>query len=98
MNRWLSGKRGVLVAFVALTALVAAGLGWATRAALHLERNQIEQQAAIDHADRLRLALWRLDSRMNNMLAREDARPFIHYSAVFAPPLALDGAGLPMPP
>src|SRR5262249_38092599 len=43
-----------------------------------------------DLAGKLRLALWRLDSRTAAFLTREDTRPFAHYSAVFAPPLALD--------
>ena len=36
MRRWLSGTRGGIVAFMVLTALVAGGLGWATRAALRM--------------------------------------------------------------
>ena len=74
------------------------GTGWATRAALGLEQDQLLQQAQAEHAERLRLALWRLDSRIRAILAREDSRPFNHYSAIFAPPLALDAGGTPAPP
>lgn len=97
MRTWWSGKRGGLLAFVAICALVAGGLGWVTLAALRLERDALVQQAEVDHAERLRLALWRLDSRMAAILAREDSRPFNHYSAVYAPPLALSRGGTAWP-
>jgi signal transduction histidine kinase len=93
MRRWLGGKPGGLAAFLIIAALVAGGLGWATRAALRLEREQLEQAEAAEHADRLSRALWRLDSRIAAILAREDSRPFDHYSAVHAPPLALNADG-----
>ena len=98
MRSWLRGRPGGLAAFLLIAALVAGGLGWATRAALLLEREQIAQQAQGEEADRLRLALWRLDSRITAILAREESRPFNHFSAVFATPLALDGMGRPWPP
>src|SRR5262249_54411723 len=104
MRTWLRGKPGGLLTFLAVTPLVAGGLGWATIAALDLEcdqhearfqhereqklhtlRREQEQAAAQVQADFgavLRLALWRLDSRVAPVLAREDARPYNHYSAV----------------
>jgi signal transduction histidine kinase len=88
MKDWLRGKRGGLVAFALIAGLVAGGLGWATAAALGLEQEQLEQRALAEHADRLRLALWRLDGLIAPHLAREDSRAFNHYSALFAPNLA----------
>jgi signal transduction histidine kinase len=93
MRGWLRGKPGGLAAFAVIAALVAGGLGWVTAAALRLEREQLQQRAEAEQADRLRLALWRLDGLISPHLAREDSRPFNHYSAVFAPPVALK-AGL----
>jgi signal transduction histidine kinase len=98
MRRWLGGTWGGLAAFLIIAALVAGGLGWATRAALALERQQLEQAAQAEHSERLRLALWRLDSRVTAILAREESRPFNHYSAVFAAPVAYDNMGRPLPP
>jgi signal transduction histidine kinase len=89
MIYWLRGQRGGLCAFLAITTLVAGGLGWATGAALRLEREQREARAQAELYQNLRLALWRLDGRVSPVLAREDARPYQHFSAVFAPPLAL---------
>src|SRR4051812_3264532 len=88
MKPWLRGKTGGLVGFTVIAALVAGGLGWATAAALGLEREQLAQRAEAEQAGRLRVALWRLDSRVAPLLAREDHRPFNHYSTVFPPPLA----------
>lgn len=79
----------MLAAFAAIAALVLGGLGWATHAALKLEREQQRQKATSDHDERVRLALSRLDRRMAALLAPEDSRPFNHFSAIFAPPVAL---------
>jgi signal transduction histidine kinase len=97
MRSLFRGTPGGLAAFLIIVVLVAGGLGWATRAALTLEQEQLEQIAAADHSDRLRLALWRLDSRITAILAREESRPFNHYSAIFAPAVVLDGLGNPWP-
>ncbi len=94
MKPWLRGKPGGVVAFLIIAALVAGGLGWATAAALRLEREQLEQRAEVERANRLRLALWRLDSRVSPLLAREDSRPFDHYTAIFAVPLTFDNNGV----
>jgi signal transduction histidine kinase len=93
MKEWLRGKLGGLAAFLVIAGLVAGGLGWATSAALRLERDQLERRAEADFAGRLRLALWRLDGLVSPHLAREDSRPFNHYSAIYAPPLAFRASG-----
>jgi signal transduction histidine kinase len=93
----LRGKPGGLIAFVAIAVLVAGGLGWATAAALRLEREQLEARAEVELAGKLRLALWRLDSLVGPILARENSRPYNHYSALFAPALALRNDGCSWP-
>src|SRR5262245_30794367 len=98
MKTWFAGKRGGLAGWLLVTFLLAGGLGWATRASLRLEQERLHAQARAEHSDRLRLALWRLDSRMTAFLAREEGRPFNHYSAVFAPTLALDSRGRALTP
>jgi signal transduction histidine kinase len=89
MRTWLRGKPAGLLSFVLIAALVAGGLGWATAEALRLEREQLAQRAESERASKIRVALWRLDSRIAPILAREDSRPFNHYSAVYPLPLAL---------
>ena len=78
MRPWVRGKLlGVLV-FAAVAALVAGGLGWVTLTALHLERDQLAARAEAD----VRLALWRLDSRIFADLAQEANRTDHRYRAV----------------
>jgi len=93
MKDWMRGKSGGLAVFLIIAGLVAGGLGWASAAVLRLEGEQRAQRQEAELASRLRLALWRLDSRILPLLAREDSRPFSHYSTVFAPPLAFSPAG-----
>jgi len=86
MRRWLRGTPGGLAAFVLIAGLVAGGLGWATAAALRLEREQLQDRARTEQlVSKMRLALWRLDSLMSPYLAREDNRPYNHYNAIFRP-------------
>ena len=89
MRRWLRGTPGGLAAFLLIVALVAGGLGWATAAALRLEREQLQARAETELAARVRLALWQLDSRLSPQLAREDSRPYNHYIAIYRPPQVL---------
>jgi signal transduction histidine kinase len=89
MTHWLLRKRYGLLAFLVIAALVAGGLGWASAAALRLEREQLEAREHVDCDGQLRLALWRLDARLAPTLAREDSRPYNHYSAISAPALSL---------
>ncbi len=72
MTGWLRGKRGGLAGFLVIAGLVAGGLGWVTRAAVRLEREQLESRAEANAW----LALWRLDSRIFTDLAREANLPF----------------------
>lgn len=93
MSDLLRGKPAGLLSFLVIAALVAGGLGWATAAALRLENEQVTQRCEMDRANQLRVALWRLDSRIWPLLAREDSRPFHHYSAIAPVPLALNNSG-----
>ncbi len=98
MKELLYGKFGGVIAFTAICALVAGGLGWATAAAVRLEGEQLAEHADAERADQMRLALWRLDSYVAPLIAVEDGRPFNHYSAVYAAPLAYDNQGALRPP
>src|SRR5262252_2360524 len=97
MKSWLRGKTGPLIGFALAAALVAGGLSWATTAALRLEREQLFERAEAERASLLRRALWRLDSWAWPWLARENDRPFSHYSAVYASPTAFFNQADPHP-
>ncbi|HJP00645.1 MAG TPA: HAMP domain-containing sensor histidine kinase [Planctomycetota bacterium] len=72
-----------------ICALLALGaLGWTTVAVLDLEAGEREAVAEADHQASLRLALWRMDSRIGPYLAREASRPFYEYEPYFPQPLS----------
>ncbi len=98
MNRWLRGKRGATLAFMLVAGLVLSGLGGLTVAALRLEREGQEGQAQAQEFEKLRLALWRLDSMLAPVLAREDSRSFQDYSEMFAPVAILQADGTSLSP
>ena len=54
-------------------------LGWATFHALRLERLEAEARAQAHYQESIRLALWRMDSRITPIIAREAARPYFQY-------------------
>jgi len=91
MSRRLLGPIGGPFTFFLVAALVFAGLGWVTIAALRVEDAQREAAAQAELGNNLRVALWRLDGRMLPALGVEDSRPFYHYSS--ADPLSGSTAG-----
>ena len=93
MRDFLKTKRGGFVGLLLIAGLVIGGLGWVTAAALRLEQQQLWQAGQVELSNRLRVALWRLDSRVFPVLAQEASRPYHHYSAVYAPPIALQRDG-----
>lgn len=97
MRRWWHGRRGAALVLAGISLLVVGGLGWASAAALNLEWQQQLIRAQVEFDERLRLAMWRLDSRVMPFLAREDTRPYSQYTAVFAPPFVMrqDGKSAP---
>lgn len=89
--RRLLGPVGGPFMFFLVAALVFAGLGWVTVAALRVEQAQREAAAQAELGNNLRVALWRLDGRMLPALGVEDSRPFYHYTS--ADPLSGSVAG-----
>jgi signal transduction histidine kinase len=67
-----------LLVYALISTLVIGGLGWVTAETLRLELS-----------DQMRLALWRLDSRVAPSIAREDSRPVQHYDPIYVPLPAL---------
>lgn len=78
MTGTLRARSAGWLVYLVIAALVIGGLGWVTAAALRLELS-----------DQMRLALWRLDSRVSPAIAREDSRPFNQYDPLYAPMPAL---------
>ena len=81
MTRRLLGPVGGPILFFCVAALVFAGLGWVTVAALRVEQSQRESAARAELESNLRIALWKLDCRMLPTLGVEDSRPYYHFSS-----------------
>lgn len=91
MRRWLSGKVGGFCVMLLIASLVVGGLGGVTALVLRLEEEQhrtLEQmersQAETAHVRAQRLALWRLDEFVYEVLAVEGTRPYHDYAALIA--------------
>jgi len=95
MNWHTRGSRWALLGFFSACALVLGGLGWVTRAALELERDQALAQAEAALHRRIDLAMWRLENLVAPVRAAEAARPLEHYKPFFAPAVLLSPDGTP---
>ncbi len=70
------GRRLALgFALAAALAVLGGALVWITRTTLQLEKDQAEAQRLASQEERVRLALWRLDSALTAFVGRENARP-----------------------
>ena len=67
------------IVFGACNLIVALALIWATRVVVDLERRELKARAETDYQQSLRLAMWRMDSWLAVLFAREAARPSADY-------------------
>lgn len=77
MNR---GGRTWLV-FAACMGLGLAGLVWISRMVLGLEQREARSRSQAAQEERIRLALWRMDSALAPLVAQESSRPYFHFRA-----------------
>ena len=75
-------KRIWIVFSLCLTA-AAAVMVWLSAAAWRLDQAERETRNRSAQEEKVRLALWRMDSALAPMLSQENARPYIAYQAVF---------------
>jgi signal transduction histidine kinase len=69
--------------FVICAMAVIEGLGWVTWKALNLERSEREARAQAEFQERIRLALWRMESEITPIVAQESARPYFEYQSFY---------------
>ena len=72
-------------------AVILAAMGWLTVAALRLDRLQWEAGARAAFEENVRLALWRMETALAPLLARESSRPYFVYSAFYPAQRAYNG-------
>ncbi|MFP4354321.1 MAG: sensor histidine kinase [Phycisphaerae bacterium] len=63
--------------------IVFVAMGWVSLLALDLERTRIEADQQTRHQQKVRLALWRLDSAAQPLILQESARPHYVYQAFY---------------
>lgn len=85
---WLGFTLGVVV--------IVSAMGWVTLTALRLEGEQAAARRQAFREENARLALWRLDSLLTPLVAREAARPAAAYRAFMAPEQAFTRALTPV--
>ena len=75
-------KRAIVGAVLGISAVFAA-LTWVTIHTLQLERSEKETAALARHQEVVRLVLWRMDSALTPIIAREAARPYFEYQSFY---------------
>ncbi|MFA6044282.1 MAG: hypothetical protein WC718_04810, partial [Phycisphaerales bacterium] len=79
----MPAQRGMWLVFVVGALTVAAALAWMTHHTLQLEHAEVEAQRQARFQESVRLVLWRMDSLMTPLIAREAARPYFQYQPFY---------------
>ena len=79
-----------MIALVSIVVLACGGLGWATWAAVRLERVKAESLAERSYDETRALAMARLDWLLDSALGPERSRPFDVYRSFYKPVRAYD--------
>jgi signal transduction histidine kinase len=69
--------------FAACLLVVVAAMGWISWTALRLDRLEAQSRRQADLEEKVRLALWRMDTTLAPLVAQESARPYFAYKAFF---------------
>ncbi|HMC27590.1 MAG TPA: HAMP domain-containing sensor histidine kinase [Verrucomicrobiae bacterium] len=64
--------------------ILLAGMAWATWTALRLDRAHAQAQQKADFEEKVRLALWRMDSTLAPLIVQESSRPYFTYNSFYA--------------
>ena len=91
-----SRSRRTWLIFAVCVAAVLAALGWSTAAMLGLERARRSARAEAELQEKIRVALWRMDSILSPRLVEEAARPYFHYAPFYGPQRAYTNMLLPL--
>lgn len=79
MNARPAGLRIFWICAIAVTA----ALVWISVRVLRLENREAVSQATAERQQAVRLALWRMDSALTPVIAREASRPYFHYQSFY---------------
>lgn len=73
------------LSFGGLALVAALSLGWLSRDVLRLDAEQRRSTAAAEREEKVRLALWRIDSALALLVADENARSPSEFSSFYSP-------------
>ena len=73
----------VWLIFTLSLAVVLTAMGWISLTALRSEEAEALGQARSDYEEAVRLALWRMDAHLANIVSQETARPYFTYSSFY---------------
>jgi signal transduction histidine kinase len=80
MNRPLH----IWLLFGLCVAVLMAAMGWVSFTALQLDRSQAETRRQADFEEKVRLALWRMDSALAPLVAQETSLPYFYYQPFYS--------------
>lgn len=81
----------IWIGFALCAAVALAVLGWASHTILRLDGWQQQAAHQAEFEERVRLALWRMDSWLTPLIVEESARPATAYTSLPAPPPSTSG-------
>ena len=71
--------------FALCVALFVAAMAWVTHRMIGMDRQHEASEREAQVQEKMRLALWRMDSLVSSLLIRENSRPPSHYEAFHSP-------------
>jgi signal transduction histidine kinase len=80
----MKARKSWWLVFAACAAAMGGVMAWITVVVVRLERAEAIARAEMEHEQRVRLALWRMDSWLAPHLARESARPYFEFVPFFS--------------
>ena len=88
----------IWLAYLAILTVLVAGFAWLTvRGVVELDARERLVRAEADQEEKVRLALWRMESVAMPIIAAEAARPYQAYRPYYSPPGATEEARVPSP-
>lgn len=79
----MNSPRRLFLIFAAALAGITLAMGWITWQAIELERGERQARADSRQQESIRLSLWRMDSLLTAILARESARPYFEFQPFY---------------
>jgi signal transduction histidine kinase len=86
----MNKPRLILSIFALSLVVVLAAMAWVSFVVVHLDRRDAILQRQAEVQESARLALWRMDSALGPILARENTRPLYEYESFYSPAWVFD--------